>query len=205
MRFVAIALTAALLSGCAITEDKILVRYTAPAYISVADGASAVTLQIVSVDGRVANRDRVATKKNGYGMEMAKIVASNDVVREVGDAVQAELSSLGFKIGPGQLLITVETTDFYNDFKPGLFSADAVAQVSFNLSAKTAKGDLLYSRVYKAVGFNNGVAIMGGSQALVALQAALRDAVQQMVTDGDLHRALVKGGRAQQAQATPTS
>jgi uncharacterized lipoprotein len=193
----------ALVSGCALTEDSIPVTYSAPASISVVPGANLITVSVAPKDGRVANRDRVATKKNGYGMEMAKITASNDVVAEVGKAVEAELSSLGFNIGQGGIRIDVETQTFYNDFKPGFWSADAIAEVSFGLTARGADGSIMYSRSYKAVGMNNGVMLMGGENAAPALSAALRDAVQQVVADTDLHRALVKAGGALQAAAAP--
>jgi uncharacterized lipoprotein len=204
----AVSLAAVLLaSGCALVEDTIPVAYTAPANISVTPGANAVTLDVTSADGRASNRDRVSTKKNGYGMEMAKILASNDVVAEVGNAVRVELQSLGFTIGQGGIVVKVETTTFYNDFKNGFFSGDAVAEVSFNLTAKKPDGDLVYSRSYKAVGINKDILMAAGSTAQPALETALREAIQQVVADRDLHRALVKAGAKPQAVSTaaPTS
>src|SRR5262245_7243873 len=92
-------LVAGLLSGCALTEDKVVIRYQAPANITVTKGADKVMITISAKEGRVSNRDRISTKKNGYGMEMAKIVSANDVVAEVSNAVRVELESLGFKTG----------------------------------------------------------------------------------------------------------
>lgn len=201
---VALALAASV-SGCALTEDAIPVNYSAPANISVVPGANTVTLDVSSRDGRVSNRDRVSTKKNGYGMEMARIIASNDVVLEVGKAVRSELASLGFAIGKGGLDVAVETTTFYNDFKPGFFTADAVAEVAFTLTAKQPDGKLVYSRSYKAVGMNKEVALMMGSSAAPALTEALTNAVQQVVTDAELHRALVGSGGIAQGKAAPVS
>jgi len=196
---------AALVSGCALTEDSIPVTYTAPANISVVPGAQNVTVNVTPADGRISNKDRVATKKNGYGMEMAKITAANDVVGEIGRAVQLELASLGFNVGRGGIDITVETTTFYNDFKPGFWSAEAVSEVAFNLTAKRQDGSLVYSRSYRAVGLNKDVMLMGGSSAQPALSEALRNAVQQVVTDADLHQALVRAGTAGKAASAPTS
>jgi uncharacterized lipoprotein YajG len=205
MRILGLMAIAALLSGCALTEDKVVVRYEAPANISVTKGADQVVLQVVSVEGRVANRDRVSTKKNGYGMEMARILAANDVVTEVGNAVQVELSSLGFKIGPGGIVVRTELSEFYNDFKMGFFAGDAVAQVAFNLTAKQPDGTLIYSRTYKAVGFNKNTMMASGDAARPALMQALRDSVQQMVQDTDFHQALVKAGTPVQKANAPTS
>lgn len=186
------ALLAASVSGCALTEDSVPVKYSAPANISVVPGAKDVTLSVNPTDGRVSNRDRISTKKNGYGMEMAKITAANDVVAEVGQAVQVELASLGFNVGPGGIEISVQTTNFYNDFKPGFWTAEAVAEVAFDLTAKRPDGTLVYSRSYRAVGMNKDVVLMMGDQAVPALSAALRDAVQLVVQDTNLHQALVQ-------------
>jgi uncharacterized lipoprotein YajG len=185
---------AVMTTGCALTEDAIDVRYEAPANISVVVGAENVTVNVSSVDGRVSNRDRISTKKNGYGMEMAKIVAANDVVQEIGKSVQNELASLGFKIGPGGLDVVLQTTNFYSDFKTGFWSAEAVAEVAFDLTAKKEDGSLVYSRSYRAVGVNKDVVMMMGEQAAPALKAALRNAVQLVVRDDALHQALVKAG-----------
>lgn len=205
IRVIVCALLAALVSGCALTEDSIAVKYSAPSNISVVQGAQDVTISVTAADGRVSNRDRVSTKKNGYGMEMAKITASNDVVAEVSQAVQAELASLGFNIGPGGIAITVQTTNFYNDFKPGFWSAEAVAEVAFDLTAKRQDGTLVYSRSYRAVGVNKDVMLMMGEQAVPALSAALRDAVQLVVQDTNLHQALLQAGTKPKVSALPTS
>ncbi|WP_244592534.1 YajG family lipoprotein [Azospirillum palustre] len=205
IRIIACALFAGLVSGCALTEDAIPVKYSAPASISVVPGAKDVTVSVAAADGRVSNRDRVSTKKNGYGMEMAKIVASNDVVAEVGQAVQSELSSLGFNVGPGGIAISVQTTNFYNDFKPGFWTAEAVAEVAFDLTAKRQDGTLVYSRSYRAVGVNKDVMLMMGEQAAPALSAALRDAVQLVVQDTNLHQALLQAGTKPKVASLPTS
>lgn len=205
IRLIVCVLFAALVSGCALTEDSIPVKYSAPANISVVPGAKDVTISVAAADGRVSNRDRVSTKKNGYGMEMAKITAANDVVAEVGQAVQTELASLGFNVGPGGIAITVQTTNFYNDFKPGFWTAEAVAEVAFDLTAKRQDGTLVYSRSYRAIGVNKDVMLMMGEQAAPALSAALRDAVQLVVQDTNLHQALVQAGTKPKVATLPTS
>lgn len=98
--------------GCALTEDAVEIKYLAPANISVVPGAEHVVVSVSALDGRVSNRDRISTKKNGYGMEMAKIIASNDIISEVGQAVQTELASLGFKIGQGGMDVVLQLQIF---------------------------------------------------------------------------------------------
>lgn len=199
------ALFAAFLSGCAFTEESIPVKYSAPSNISVVQGAKNVTINVSSADGRVSNLDRVSSKKNGYGIETAKIIAANDVVSEVGQAVQSELASLGFNVGQGGIAITVQTTNFYSDFKVGFWSAEAVAEVAFDLSAKGPDGAMVYSRSYRAVGIQKDVFLMTGEQAAPALSAALRDAVQLVVQDDNLHQALVQAGSKRKVSGQPTS
>lgn len=205
MKILTCALFAVLVSGCALTEDSIPIKYSAPANISIVQGAKDVTIRISPSDGRVSNRDRVSTKKNGYGMEMARITASNDVVNEVGQAVQVELASLGFNVGPDGINIAVQTTNFYNDFKTGFWTAEAVAEVAFDLTAKRTDGTLVYSRSYRAVGVNKDVMLMMGEQAAPALSAALRDAVQMVVNDSNLHQALVQAGQKPRLAGMPAS
>ncbi|MEN2990289.1 YajG family lipoprotein [Tistrella sp. BH-R2-4] len=180
-----------IVSACAFTEDAVTVRYTAPANLAVVPGAEAVSVAVTPVDGRVANRDRVSSKKNGYDMETARIVATNDVVGEVAEAIKAELASLGFTIGDGGVAIVVETQTFYNDFKLGFWSSEAVAEVAFMLTARKPDGTLIYSRAYRAVGMNKEIMLMTGEAAEPALDEALRNAVLQVANDTDLQTALM--------------
>lgn len=195
MKIFAAALAAITLSACAFTEEAVDVRYIAPANISVVEGAQDVLISVRAMDGRVANKDRVSSKKNGYGMETAKITAANDINQEIGNAVQAELASLGFQIGGGGIEVVTETQTFYNDFKTGLWHGEAVAEVGFQLTAKKPDGTLVYSRPYKAIGIVPEIMMASGENAQKALSLALLDAVQKVVRDGDLHQALLQAGR----------
>lgn len=205
MRLVATLFFALALSGCAIIEDNIAVNYVAPPNLSVVEGASAVSVSLSGEDARVANKDRVSTKKNGYGMEMAAIRAKNDVVQLVKSAVEHELTSLGFKVGESNERITISLDTFYNDFKPGFWSGNAVAEVAFTLKAYKSDGRLIYSRSYKGVGMENGIMIYSGDNANAALQKALTNAMSTVIADQDLHRALVDGAAPVTAQGAPSS
>ncbi|WP_298645378.1 YajG family lipoprotein [uncultured Tistrella sp.] len=190
-KLITVALGLLMLSACAFTEDSIPVHYTAPANLELVQGASDVTLEVVGQDGRVANRDRISSKKNGYGMETARILAANDVVAEVANAVRTELQSLGFTIGEGGIHVVIETQTFYNDFKTGFWSGDAVAEVAFMLTATKPDGTLVYSRAYRAVGMNKDIMMASAENAAPALEEALREAVRQVVQDKALHAALL--------------
>lgn len=201
MRLIAGFLALALLGGCALTEDHIPVGYVAPANLSVAPGAAEVTLNVNAQDGRASNRDRVSSKKNGYGMEMAPIKAQNDVVALTRQAVEQELSSLGFKIGPNGLQVNVDVQTFYNDFKIGFFAGDAVAEVAFHLTVTRADKSYVYTRNYRGIGMNKNVQLASGSNAKVALEQALANALQDMIADIALQQALVNTVKAPKVSA----
>jgi uncharacterized lipoprotein YajG len=191
MRLLATTLLLALLSGCAFIDQSTPVAYVAPPNLEVVQGASAVTISVAARDGRVSNKDRIGSIKNGYGMETARITAANDVVLLVRGAVENEIGSFGFKVGPGGLNVNVELQTFYNDFKPGFFSGDSIAEVGFNLAVTRADGSYVYSRSYKGIGMNKNIMMYMASNAKVALQEALTNAIQQLISDTALQQALV--------------
>ena len=196
------------LPACAIIEDKVPVNYVSPPNLKVVEGASNVTVAISGEDQRVANKDRISTKKNGYGMEMAAIRAENDIVNLVSTAIERELSSLGFKTAQGSdgsVRARVAVDTFYCDFKVGFFSGDAIAEVAFTLKATRSDGSLVYSRSYKGVGMNKDIMMASGSNAQIALQGALTNAMASVVGDDDLHKALVEAAKAPRTAAVPSS
>src|SRR6478609_6010956 len=117
----AIAVVAAgMLSACALSEDKVPVEYVVNTGVAPVPGAQMVSLTVTGADRRTQYTDRISTKKNGYGMEMARIVATNDVVEVVRGGVERELRAQGYAIGPGGLTVIVELQNFYNNFRSGL-------------------------------------------------------------------------------------
>lgn len=180
------------LSGCALVEDKTIVNYV-PAGQSTGEipGAENVRLMFTASDRRTQYRDRVSTKKNGYGMEMARIVSTNDVVELTQTALQQEFKALGFIIGAGGLAVGVELQQFYANFKSGFFTGTAVAEVGFALRVKDASGASLYTQFYSAVGTIDNVMLASGENAKAALEKALGNAVREAVNDKALIQALL--------------
>jgi uncharacterized lipoprotein YajG len=195
------------LSACALTKDYIDVPYQAGANLSVVEGAASAKVAVTGVDGRTVYRDRVSVKKNGYGMEMAEIIAKNDVPDTVGRAIEQELASLGFAIGPGGSDVNVEVTRFYNDFKTGFFSGDAVAEVNVNVKVTGPDKVILFSKHYEGGGIEKNIMMMGGDNARAALIMALRNAVALVINDTELQNALLSSARKSPvaAAAPPTS
>src|SRR4051812_5584538 len=105
-----------LASGCALTTDVTSITYSSKNVLKV-PGAEGVTVKVVLTDSRT-DKERVSVKKNGYGMEMAPILAPN-VARTVGHAIELELTNHGFTLGEGNLVVTADLNKFYSDVKMG--------------------------------------------------------------------------------------
>jgi uncharacterized lipoprotein YajG len=184
-----------LCSGCALTTAQIDVPYE-PMSRSTASiaGVGDVFVTVATTDGRMTYRDRVSSKKNGYGMEMAAIVSSNDLPASVSDAFKQELSARGFKIGPHGAAVQVELVRFYNDFKTGFFSGDAVANVGFNVSVLSPGASLAFTKYYEGTGTEPNIQVAGGDNARAALIKAFTASVNRAVSDPDFINAMLAAG-----------
>jgi len=183
---------AALLSGCALTVDKIDVPYQGRGNITVVEGAQNVVVEVQEFDKRTVFKGRVGAKKNGYGMEMASIEAINDVAKTFAQAVASEFEQLGFKIGQGGKLVKVELIRFYNDFKMGFFAGDAVADGLINIQVIDKAGTNLYTRSYEGGGVEKDIQLASGENARLALMKTMTDIVGKIAQDKELHQALLK-------------
>ncbi len=191
MKQVIFTIAIALLTGaCALTTAEIDVPYQPTEKPAVIDGASSATVDVVSTDGRTSYRDRVGSKKNRYGMEMAAIVATNNIPKTVGDSVKPELSQRGYNIGPDHAQVSVEVVKFYNDFKTGFFSGDAYSEVAFNVKVMRPDKTLAFSKYFDGNGTAPNIQLANGSNAREALIIAFRNAIHSVVNDPDLLKAL---------------
>jgi len=192
IRALAVVVVGFLASGCALTTDEIDVPYEGRANITVVEGADKVTVSVTNVDKRTVYKDRVGTKKNGYGMEMAKIVATNDLPKTFADAVEFELRNLGFRIGEDGKLLTVALIRFYNDFKMGFFAGDAVADGLIIITVTDANGGVLFTSPYEGGAIEPNIQWSMGYNARIALIGAMADIVSKVAQDKNLHAALLK-------------
>ncbi|SRR5258706_7625945 len=141
-----------LMSACALTTDRIDVPYQTLGTATPVAGASTASVSIVAHDGRTVYPDRVSTKKNGYGMEMAPILANNDIPQTVGKAVEQELKAQGFQIGPGHAALSIDVMRFYNDFKIGFFSGNAIADVEIHATVRDTAISIVFVAEYEGSG-----------------------------------------------------
>ena len=176
--------------GCALTTDRIDVNYTAQTYAARIPGAEKVKVKVTVSDAR-AVRDKVSAKKNGYGMEMAPIVAGNDVADTLAKALETELASRGFTTASGPVEVNVELDKFWNDFKIGFWAGSSTAELVMNAQVKKPDGTIVYTKVVTGEGAVPSLQVMTGDNAKIALDAALNDAVAKLVGDTAFIRALL--------------
>lgn len=126
-------------------------------------------------------------------MEMAPILANEDVTVTLRRAIEQELLSRGFLIGSEPLVsIFAELTRFWNDHKMGFFAGDAVADLNMSISVKNKNGNFLYSRHIMAQGVESNTQLATGNNARLALNRAIENGIKLLFEDQALIAALME-------------
>lgn len=188
MRMLAIVALAATLTACATTEEIVPIPY-APAEAAAVPGAESIQVTVVAVDARTTNRQRVSTKINGYGMEMAPIRSKEEVADVVRDALSAELKKRGYGLGSGGPKVEAKVVTFYSKFGVGVFAGKSEANVDLTVSVTSAGGETLYTRELKGKA-DKSVQIASGKNAAATLSAALADDFKTLFADEAFTKAL---------------
>lgn len=192
LRLLAVAVIGFCVTGCALTEDVVDISF-APATPAVERAAAKdIQVKVSSSDQRTAYQDRVSSKKNGYGMEMAAIRASRPVPEIVRAALEAGLAAQGYQVKADGRDITVGVVKFYSNYQVGFFSADAQAEAILHLSVPGTD----FSRTYPVTFTDPNNAIMGGAGAQAALNGVLAQVVATILADEQFHAALAKRATA---------
>lgn len=193
MNRIALVVLACLGTACAFTEDRVHLRYTpmeSPAQLS---GTDNVIATVTVHDGR-PDKSRVSVKKNGYGMEAAAIRSDSSVTNVVQAAVESELRTRGVKLSnAGTILVALEVTRFWNDFKMGMFTGDAIADFQLSVQVKRAAGPIVFVRNYDVPGEERGIQLATGPNAEIALNRALEAGIHKMFEDPAFLDAIVAG------------
>lgn len=202
IRILAIASCVAVssLSGCALTTDRIELQYNQQQGVAQIPGANNVSVNVQVADQR-QDKSKVSSKKNGFGMEMAPILAIEDVAVTVRRAIEQELRARGFQLGSDAALVQIaaDLTRFYNDHKTGFFAGDAVADLNMSVTVKSKKGDLLYTRQVIAQGIEPNTQLMSGENARLALNRALENGMKSLFEDQAFLAALVASSASKSA------
>ena len=180
------------LSGCALTTEQIELNYTPQAGVSKVAGAENVSVNVQVADLRL-DRSKVSSKKNGFGMEMAPITATEDVAVTIRKAIETELKARGFQLGSDAALVKVaaDVTRFYNDHKMGFFAGDAVADLNMSVTVKSKSGQLLFLKQIIAQGKEANTQLATGNNARLALDRALENGMKMLFEDQTFLSALL--------------
>lgn len=181
-----------LLSGCALMRDHITIAYN-PTFYPVEEIVQVENIPVaVNVtDGR--NHNAVGCKKNGYGMEMAYIIAKNDITQVLKEAIEIELQKRGFVISKGATEVCIEICKFKNNFEMGFFSSDSQSESISHVIVKDQNGTVKFSKIVMGLGCEKNCFLMMGKNARLALEAALGDTVQKIVNDPIFIDSLIRG------------
>jgi uncharacterized lipoprotein len=191
-RLIVVAI-ACLGSACAFTEDRVHLRYSPMEGARQLAGADGVIATVTVRDGR-ADRSRVSVKKNGFGVEAAAIRSDAPVERVVLAAVETELRQRGVKLNnSGTIVIALEVTRLWNDFKMGMFTGDAIADFQVNVLVRTPSGQVRFVRNYGVSGEERGIQLASGTNAELALDRALETGIHQIFDDSAFLAAIVPG------------
>lgn len=182
-----------LASGCALTKDYVVLSYDPQTNVEKIKGADAVKVRVEFSDVRTV-KDKVSCKKNGYGMEMAPIIARNDVAKTVKNAIETELKNRGFNLTEGSVLVFAELTKYYNDFKTGFWSGKAVAELVMSVQVKKPDRSILYSKMIAGEN-SHTVQLASGKNAKIALDGALKDALSKLLGDPSFIDSIFKASR----------
>ena len=195
-RIITCAVLLFLLNACALTVDTIDVEYKPDVAAKVLPDAKSVVVNLDVQDVRTSYQDRVSSKKNGYGMEMAAIVSKRDVRSMVIDAFRTELKLRGFSVGESPVSVQTNIHKFYSDFKVGFFSGESVGEVTFFVQVQGLDSKPFHANTYTGEGEITDVVLMGGENAKKSIELAFATAVQKVMTDERFIQAILKAHSA---------
>lgn len=180
------------LSGCALTRDYVDLQYTPLPGVAKVAGAERVHVSVSTKDSR--GKPEISRKINGYGMEMAAILANNDVAELVSYAISEELRNRGFNVSGGPVHVQIEMSKFYNRFQSGMWAGKAVSEVALTVTVKKPGGDVGYAKAIIGEHTRERVQMASGKNAKLSLEESLKKAVQKLMSDDMFFNALLKAG-----------
>ncbi len=183
------------LASCSYVPEDVQVSYQPVLQAEPLAEASAVNVDIQVVDNRRDGK-RVSRKKDAYGIELASIRLEGDLTSTVYEAMKAELQNLGFPIASGNVEVEVDIQKFYNDFKPGFFYDRGISELLLGVTVKKKNGHIIYSKNIVGIGEVGDVWRHSGKNAKVALDSALKDAIEKVLRDRSFIQALIKNSEA---------
>jgi uncharacterized lipoprotein len=187
----AIVLAAAFtLPACGLKTDVITISYVSQGSPKVLPGASGTVVDVQVKDIR-SNKSEVSKKGDEYEF-LAPIVVENDVAQILREAIQTELKNRGFDVGDGGPVVMAELSKFYSRFRAG----KSEAEVFIHVQVKKAEGGLVYSEIVAGKGINPDVFMRSGENAKIALEAAMQDVVNKLMTNVEFLDAIIEASKS---------
>jgi uncharacterized lipoprotein len=186
-----IIIAALVVSGCGLKNDIITIDYTSPLNAQKINGAADVAVRVNIADQRKIKKN-VGKKGSEYSV-LGEIIAKNDITETLRNAIESELQSRGFRLEDGDVEVYVELIKFYNELKG--FNEKAFAELIMSAQVKNANNEIVYVKSVTGEGVESTGMLREGSDAKVALEAALQDAVSKLVTDDNFISALFKAAQ----------
>ncbi|MBL4721254.1 MAG: hypothetical protein JKY20_09010 [Alphaproteobacteria bacterium] len=190
-KIIPFAILLLILNACALTVDTVDIEYKPDATAIALPGAKGIVVNLDVQDVRTSYQDRISTKKNGYGMEMASIVSTRDVRSMVIDAFQTELKARGFSVGKSAVSVQANIHKFYSDFKVGFFSGESVGEVTFSVQVQDSNSKPIHAKIYTGEGVVTGVMLMGGENAENSIELAFTTAVKKVMADENFIKSIM--------------
>lgn len=189
MKIIALIILSTLFTSCALMRDHVAIGYKPCCTPQTLVGAENIVVAVNVNDCRVKNN--LGCKSTNLDVEMANIMAKNDVAQVFKDAVIWELQQRGFVVANGGSYLSIELCKFFNDFKEGFFSASANSETVLNVSLRNKDGALLYAKTIFGFGGEETCFVVGGNNASLALERSLQNAIQRLMNDPDFIWALL--------------
>lgn len=182
---------AMLFSGCSTKGGYVTLSYLPQSNVVRAQGAELRRAQIIVIDQR-AIRDRVSAKKNMQGVEVAPIIATNDIGAVLTRALESELSNRGYVVDAGGAVIEVKLQKLYTDYQVNIASRRANTESLVNVRVMNVDGDELFQKIIREEWSKPGM-LMSAKRVNKALDTALREMVQALFRDPAFLEAVNRG------------
>jgi uncharacterized lipoprotein len=174
------------LSGCAFTKGYVAIDYVPSSQAEILEEAQNVKVQVHVCDNR-ENKEIIGHKKNGYGIRMAPILATNNLETLLKDAIRQGLANQGFIITEGAgFTVEAEIKKMYNNFKMHLFSTDGEGEVIFATRVLSPEGEELFAEDILAKEIRKPCFVMGETNAKKSVESAFATAVSNLITNKNL-------------------
>lgn len=183
------------LGGCAFTPEKIDIAYAPSVGAARIPGAESVRLDVMVNDVRTV-KDRVASKSNAYGAQLAPISVNQDLAALVKDALKTELLMRGYNVEGGNIQVVCDIFDFANNFRPGFWSGTAEAGVRLQVKVRDRAGNITFAETISGQGAEDHIQMATGRNARPALEKALQSTIASLMARQDFHQALLRTGGA---------